>query len=75
MPSTGKPDSRRPSEAPPNRDMRSCSSKVSAQQRNRWLNDSPGVNHAAVALHEPFGVTQIVALVLTLAGLVLATRS
>ena len=34
-----------------------------------------GVVASAVALHEPLGVTQIVALVFTLAGVVLATRS
>jgi len=34
-----------------------------------------GVVASAIALHEPLGVTQIVALVFTLAGVVLATRS
>src|SRR6478609_1403723 len=34
-----------------------------------------GVVASAVALHEPLGVTQIVALVFTLAGVVLATRT
>jgi drug/metabolite transporter (DMT)-like permease len=34
-----------------------------------------GVVASAVALHEPLGVTQIVALMFTLAGVVLATRS
>ena len=34
-----------------------------------------GVVASAFALHEPLGLTQIVALVFTLAGVVLATRS
>jgi drug/metabolite transporter (DMT)-like permease len=34
-----------------------------------------GVATAAIALHEPLGVGQIAALVFTLAGVVLATRS
>jgi drug/metabolite transporter (DMT)-like permease len=34
-----------------------------------------GVVASAMALHEPLGLTQIVALVFTLAGVVLATRS
>ena len=34
-----------------------------------------GVVASAVALREPLGLTQIVALVFTLAGVVLATRS
>jgi drug/metabolite transporter (DMT)-like permease len=34
-----------------------------------------GVMVSAIALHEPLGVGQIAALVLTLAGVVLATRS
>ena len=34
-----------------------------------------GVMTSAVALHEPLGLTQIIALVFTLAGVVLATRS
>ena len=34
-----------------------------------------GVVTAAVALHEPLGIGQIVALIFTLAGVVLATRS
>jgi len=34
-----------------------------------------GVVTAAVALHEPLGVGQIAALIFTLAGVVLATRS
>jgi drug/metabolite transporter (DMT)-like permease len=34
-----------------------------------------GVVASAAALHEPLGLTQIVALICTLAGVVLATRS
>jgi len=34
-----------------------------------------GVVASAVALHEPLGLTQMAALMLTLGGIVLATRS